>query len=164
MGMDLYGIKPNSNDGEYFGNNVWWWRPLWYYVEYYCGEILTPQQIKGGHHNVGQIVFDWQAELLGNRLLQLIKEGSTKAVEIEQNTKYQNFPVRRCIRCLATGEINKDQNRHIAFENNTNSTSCPECNGKGEIRDIPDEWFPFAEENVRNFAIFCKQSGGFSIW
>ncbi|QOR55575.1 MAG: hypothetical protein UMS36scaffold28_65 [Phage 59_13] len=29
MGMDVYGVKPKSKQGEYFRNNVWSWRPLW---------------------------------------------------------------------------------------------------------------------------------------
>jgi hypothetical protein len=28
MGMDVYGKEPKSDKGEYFRNNVWWWRPL----------------------------------------------------------------------------------------------------------------------------------------
>ena len=35
MGMDVYGIAPTSERGEYFRNNVWWWRPLWDY----CCEV-----------------------------------------------------------------------------------------------------------------------------
>ena len=28
MGMDVYGENPKNEKGEYFRNNVWWWRPL----------------------------------------------------------------------------------------------------------------------------------------
>ena len=27
MGMDVYGRNRCSKEGEYFRNNVWWWRP-----------------------------------------------------------------------------------------------------------------------------------------
>ena len=27
MGMDVYGLEPRKEKGEYFRNNVWWWRP-----------------------------------------------------------------------------------------------------------------------------------------
>lgn len=33
MGMDLYGKKPLNPVGEYFRNNVWWWRPLAVFVQ-----------------------------------------------------------------------------------------------------------------------------------
>ena len=32
MGMDVYGIAPEKEWGEYFRSNVWWWRPLWDYT------------------------------------------------------------------------------------------------------------------------------------
>jgi hypothetical protein len=35
MGMDVYGKQPSSEIGEYFRNNVWWWRPL----ADYCLEV-----------------------------------------------------------------------------------------------------------------------------
>jgi hypothetical protein len=33
MGMDVYGKAPTVEEGKYFRNNLWWWRPLWTYVE-----------------------------------------------------------------------------------------------------------------------------------
>ena len=35
MGMDVFGKNPKSKEGEYFRNNVWWWRPL----AIYCYEV-----------------------------------------------------------------------------------------------------------------------------
>ena len=32
MGMDVFGLAPKEEKGEYFRNNVWWWRPLWDFV------------------------------------------------------------------------------------------------------------------------------------
>lgn len=32
MGMDVFGKAPASEVGEYFRNNVWWWRPLADYI------------------------------------------------------------------------------------------------------------------------------------
>ena len=32
MGMDVFGLEPRKEKGEYFRNNVWWWRPLWDFV------------------------------------------------------------------------------------------------------------------------------------
>ena len=32
MGFDLSGLNPKNETGEYFRNNVWWWRPLAQYV------------------------------------------------------------------------------------------------------------------------------------
>jgi hypothetical protein len=35
MGMEVFGKKPDSEVGEYFRNNVWWWSPL----ARYCCEV-----------------------------------------------------------------------------------------------------------------------------
>ena len=39
---------------------------------------------------------------------------------------------------------------------------CNKCNGVGKV----DDWeksYPFSEDNVREFANFCANSGGFTI-
>ena len=65
--MDVYGLnptttapaQPNHDDfdsedwkaywegqslsGQYFRNNVWWWRPLWNYVANLCSEVITEE-------------------------------------------------------------------------------------------------------------------------
>ena len=35
MGMDVYGKQPTADEGKYFRNNAWWWRPL----ADYCVEV-----------------------------------------------------------------------------------------------------------------------------
>ena len=35
MGFDIYGADPVTEEGKYFRNNVWWWRPL----ANYCLEV-----------------------------------------------------------------------------------------------------------------------------
>ena len=34
MGMDIYGIKPATEEGNYFRANVWSWRPIHYLCDY----------------------------------------------------------------------------------------------------------------------------------
>src|ERR1700744_8202 len=41
MGMDVYGRKPTTEDGKYFRNNVWWWRPLADYIVDVAPRALT---------------------------------------------------------------------------------------------------------------------------
>ena len=49
MGFDLYGNSKNKK-GEYFRNNVWWWRPLWAFC-YENYEIA--RKVENGHSNDG---------------------------------------------------------------------------------------------------------------
>jgi len=51
MGMDVMGMNATSEKGEYFRNNVWWWRPLWDYCLNEHGDIAG--QVEHGHSNDG---------------------------------------------------------------------------------------------------------------
>ena len=42
MGMDVSGMNPSSETGEYFRNNVWWWRHLWNYSVL----VMTPSEME----------------------------------------------------------------------------------------------------------------------
>jgi hypothetical protein len=43
MGFDVYGKSARSEKGEYFRNNVWWWRPL---AEYVLETVEMPRKSK----------------------------------------------------------------------------------------------------------------------
>ena len=36
MGMDVYGLKPTSESGDYFRANMWSWRPIHERIAYFC--------------------------------------------------------------------------------------------------------------------------------
>ena len=68
MGMDLYGINPKTDNGDYFRANVWYWRPLWQCVAYFCGDILSENDIKGGTVNSGYEYDETTALEISDRL------------------------------------------------------------------------------------------------
>ena len=85
MGMDVYGLEPRKEKGEYFRNNVWWWRRLWAFVasidEMYSEEkntnrLISEEMYHSGHCNdgVGLETQEDCDELL-NRLGWAIEEG-----------------------------------------------------------------------------------------
>ena len=45
-----------ENPGAYFRNNVWWWRPLWYYVCKVCKSVMTEEQMLMGTDNSGAVM------------------------------------------------------------------------------------------------------------
>ena len=53
----------NDNPGEYFRNNVWFWRPLWDFVCNACDDILTEKDITGGHSNDGHKITIYTSNL-----------------------------------------------------------------------------------------------------
>jgi hypothetical protein len=59
--------------GEYFRNNVWWWRRLRALVEQTCTAILTEQDIHEGSWNNGHHIGAAKAEKLAGRLCELAR-------------------------------------------------------------------------------------------
>ena len=53
MGFDIYGEASERECGEYFRNNVWWWRPLSGIIESLCDHVLDDDQKRYLHTNDG---------------------------------------------------------------------------------------------------------------
>ena len=122
-----------ANPGFYFRNNCWWWRPLWDYVCGECHDILDDSDHEAGGYNDGKIISKSKAEKIAKRLKELLEDGSVKEYEVSYEADW-----------LDAEEGNK---------------------GK-KMDDDGYRWsasYPFNEENVREFANFCAESGGFSI-
>ena len=83
MGMDVYGKAPKSEKGEYFRNNVWWWRPLWNYVEEVAPELVAEVS---GHTNDGDGLNAEGAEQLSRILMIRLSDGSVEQYEKEYTT------------------------------------------------------------------------------
>ena len=115
MGFDIYGIAATNKKGDYFRNNVWWWRPLWAYVCEVCGDFLNKEDIRAGDFNDCYQIDEDKARQIAERLFSLIEK---KKVE-QYSDEYSSHS------------------------------------------DSQD--YPFATENVKEFAEFCRVSGGFEI-
>ena len=130
--------REEENPGIYFRNNVWWWRPLWNYVCNECDDMLGEDDCNAGNHNDGHHITEEQASAIAKRLFELIESGDTKG--------YEDFHKRKA------DEADADNERYIAD------------GGKkyGDGWNWADS-YPFNVDNVRNFATFCAESGGFEI-
>ena len=183
MGFDLSGLNPNlarpmpglppkvdrtdedwetynkwqdENCGTYFRNNVWWWRPLWEFVTESCEVILTEKDIRHGGYNDGHKICKTKADRIAKKLFKLIKNGKVKEYEREYREELASLEQVDCDICDATG---KRQKPPIA---GAGDYKCNGCKGTGKV----DDWakaYPFSEDNVRQFANFCANSGGFEI-
>ena len=76
MGMDVYGVNPKTDNGDYFRANVWYWRPLWQCVAYFCDDILSENDIKGGTVNSGYEYDETTALEISDRLENALKNGN----------------------------------------------------------------------------------------
>lgn len=171
MGMDVYGKDPKSKKGEYFRNNVWWWHPLWDYCLNIHGDICD--RVEYGHSNDGDGLDADEARTLGECLLADIDSGATSEYEDEYRKHLASLPVEDCPWCGATGirtdEVGVKQGMPTAeLEESTailvgrNHGTCNACKGFGK----QESWatnYPFSVENVREFAEFLLDCGGFEI-
>tara|TARA_B100001245_G_C22852849_1_gene409979 strand:+ start:458 stop:823 length:366 start_codon:yes stop_codon:yes gene_type:complete len=68
MGFDIEGIASTEAVGEYFRNNVWWWRPMAGAIESTCSDLLTEKQKQGLYFNDGVEYEDELAINIAGRL------------------------------------------------------------------------------------------------
>ena len=148
MGMDVYGINPTSSDGDYFRNNVWWWRPLWDYCCHVDTELAT--KVPYGHSNDGDgLQTDEECQILANQLQESIDNGSAESYIAEYYKEIEALPLETCRICGGTGK-------------KTDETTCFSCEGKGEVKSWAAS-YPIDIENIQNFANFLRKCGGFKI-
>ena len=183
MGFDLSGLSPNitrpepelppfpertdkdweeyhdwqeENCGTYFRNNVWWWRPLWQFVTGVCEGILTEKDIERGSFNDGHKISKTKANRIATKLYAMIDNGQVKEYEDEYKKDLASLEQVDCEICDATGK------RQEPPKTGAGDRECNGCGGTGK----KDDWaksYPFSEDNIRQFANFCANSGGFRI-
>jgi len=154
-----------DNPGDYFRNNVWWWRPLWNFVCESCDDFLTEGDISKGFYNDGKKISKTKSLKISKRLSKLIANGTVDKLERES--------------ALAIAKA-KVHNKEVRKEMDAISVACQKEHGeikapayypepyKTEWNDAyaKEDWtssYPFNADNVKVFALFCQQSGGFEI-
>ena len=150
MGFDLNGQEPKTKNGEYFRNNVWWWRPLWIYIQHL--KLVNNEQAEQGSYNNGYVIRKDQALKIGARLKHEVSQGNTQKYADGYKAELDAMPKEKCELCHGTGTRN----------DKVVQGKCNGCNGEG----VKDPWaksYPFSVENVEEFATFCIESGGFDI-
>ena len=146
-----------ENSGVYFRNNVWWWRPLWHFVTAACDNILTEKDVEQGSWNDGHKISKTKAGRIAIKLYAMISNGQVKEYEEGYKKELASLEQVDCDLCDTTGKRKKPPERGAGTH-----MECNSCNGTGKV----DDWaksYPFSEDNVRKFANFCANSGGFRI-
>jgi RecJ-like exonuclease len=138
----LKAYKPKNESGRYFCPNKAEWKHLADFIIDKCPEFLRDGEIEAWYSSFGHIVDVGTAIAISKKFNRLINEGVAKRREIEIELSY---PPIRCGACGGTGLKDKSK--------------CTTCGGKGQIQRSN-----FSEENVKAFAEFCRDSGGFDIY
>jgi hypothetical protein len=173
MGMDVYGKNPTSEKGAYFRNNVWWWRPLWDYCCEVGQEVIDEEVANGGCYNDGVGLDEDGAKALADILFGELWEGRTASYERKHNEYLASLPREDCELCGTTGirtdsvgvEMGmptKELEPEVQILTGRTHGWCNACHGVG-TRESWGMNYPFSVDNVREFAEFLSECGGFSI-
>lgn len=165
MGMDVYGKKPKNEAGEYFRNNVWWWRPLADYI------IEQHPDLAAGceywHSNDGDGLGARKAVKLADALDADLESGKVAIYAVEYAAAVAALPREECALCVGTGLRTDGVGVQYGYDKprdpETGRGGCNGCSGIG-TREPWAASYPFDVDNVREFATFVRASGGFEIW
>jgi hypothetical protein len=151
--------------GDYFRSNVWWWRPLAHYVIKFTG-CIDESDHQYWSENGGHEVDDQTAKQIHNQLQVLIESGHTQ--------KFQDDYEKERLKA-------EKHNDKVEKELKKFCKSVEKRLGKPNLAPMNfpkadhDEWeriynkklwsasYPFSVNHVKEFAQFCRFSGGFKI-
>lgn len=171
MGMDVMGKYPTNEKGEYFRNNVWWWRPLADYILENYSEIANGCQ--NWHSNDGDGLDDEASKELSKALVKDLMNGTVLVYEQEYNRQLSKLERKKCLICDGSGirsdklgiehdYPNRELEPEVAILTGRSHGTCNGCSGVG----TQEAWgmsYPFSAQNVAEFAEFLENCGGFEI-
>jgi hypothetical protein len=151
--------------GDYFRSNVWWWRPLASYVINYTG-CVDENDAEMWSTNDGHEVDHETAQQIHNQLQVLIESGHTQ--------KFQDdYEKERKIAEEHNDKVEKELKKFCdSVEKKLGKTNlAPNDFPKADKEKWDEIWnkrkwsasYPFSVEHVKEFAEFCRFSGGFKI-
>lgn len=164
MGMDVFGTKPTSEAGKYFRNNMWWWRPLADFITRSYPEIASQCDYWQSNDGAG---LDAEASLqLAELLDRDLANGRVTAYADQYKAELAALVDPECWLCHGTGLRVDEIGVRMGFDKprdpETGTGGCNGCSGTGRSPHHAKS-YPFEVENVREFAVFVRHSGGFSI-
>lgn len=158
MGMDIYGLKPKSTEGDYFRANLWGWRPIHFLcdraIELSCLKIDT---VGWGHNGGYGLKTQEECDKLADALLAYVAISMPDADDDE-----------RFYLCLGMWVSNSGQFLNEWTTAKLNDTykigramkaGVVQANG-----DIVEPAHSICKADVNEFVSFLRNCGGFEIW
>lgn len=176
MGMDVVGVNPKSEVGQYFRNNVWWWRPLATYCITIAPEVcdklspMDPDTVF--EENEETVLTDlWftndgfgltadDSKELAEILIKEISDGNAAKYQKMYERRLENMPNECCDLCDGAGTVLREVAAAVGTEKV--SRDCHKCESTGEMRPFVTN-YPFSAANVLEFTAFLEDCGGFRI-
>lgn len=158
MGMDVYGLAPRSQAGEYFRNSIWGWHPLALFLVTQYPELTDACEHWGT--NDGDGLDADMAAALAAAVKADLAAGKVAEYARQRDAALAALPLLDCTFCNATGTRTDEVGRAHGMDRRG---WCNACDGTGQ-HPHPAASFVFTVENVTNFAAFLADCGGFQIW
>lgn len=155
MGVDLYGQKPTSKVGQYFGNGWYFWHPLADYCITIAPDTCGP--CSHWYSNYGDGLDAVGAVALAEALQKEIDSGRTEVYARKYASEQGCLPDEVCGFCMGGTQY---PDLHLdTGDLKPGGVKCNWCQGTGHLHPLP----PFSTENVTAFIAFLRECGGFSI-
>jgi hypothetical protein len=155
MGMDVYGIKPKNQAGEYFRSNVWFWHPLWDCLEELhpaiCGRCESP------HDNSGSGLNAKDSSALSKLLKKDLEKGIIEKYIADYRAAIEAIPLEDCKYCDSKGTRDWPQD-----DGTVKTQECNSCSGTLKVKSH-QTWYCMDLDLMKEFQVFLENCGGFTI-
>ena len=160
MGMDVYGVKPTTEQGKYFRNSVWSWRPLAIYIKFVAPPELYDKCENWQSNDADGLDAD-DSQKLADLLQAELDGGGAAKYALTYQSGLEQLPNEVCELCEGTG-TRKPPPMRGAGDPKKGGIKCNACHGEG-YRESWAKMYPFDVENVQEFVTFLRGCGGFKI-
>jgi len=146
MGVDIIGLNPKNEKGEYFRSNWWYWRPIWAFTVIVCEDIMNEiakMEVEDEEGNLRRISYSKFRVGLSNDCLVIEAED---AEEIGRRIMKILAPERDVVKRVADG-LKGSPYDVIA----------------SRVRELFSKHYVLDRDLLRKWAEFCLNCGGFSV-
>lgn len=170
MGMDVYGINPTSEEGQYFRASVWSWHPMADFVTTFWPDLTRP--CKNWHTNDGDGLGASDSRALGLEIERALSDGRFDRYARERQAYIDSLPRETCEYCGGTGIRTDAVAQEYGFPTRLVDSETSERRGQIGYCNACDSngWKPPFEslyilnkDRIQVFAAFLKDCGGFRI-
>lgn len=144
MGMDVYGRAPKSGKGEYFRSNIWGWPTI---LDAIAGTKVLPEDlVEQMAYNAGAGPDAEQSIALADALDEYLDGVIANGTFISDDSKYAK---------VGTATVATEMLKVLSGSEGITKVL---AGGEEEAQFSADVEF------IREFAEFCRDSGGFQVW
>lgn len=167
MGMDVYGKNPrgyiddeedDAKSGVYFRANIWWWGPLWGFIEDTYPEIA--RKVEYAYSNDGDGLGAKDSKHLSKMIKRDLDNGFVDKYIANYTAVREAIPDERCEYCDGSGK--RDDEVGQSLRELDPKFTCNACEGKGSHRPLGAS-VCIDRKTIEEFAEFLENCGGFAI-